>query len=88
MRLRPIDMVFIIGAGLVVAGVALLPSPRENNPAVPDTAAHRSVRSEAECLVCHGATAPRALPAKHPKRQDCFRCHRELPMPGTYVETH
>ncbi len=88
MRLRRIDLVFIIGAGLVVAFVALLPSPRENNPPVPATSEHLGVRQERECLTCHVRNGSRPLASRHPKRPDCFRCHRELPMPGTRVETH
>jgi predicted CXXCH cytochrome family protein len=88
MKLRRVDWLVIAAAALVILIVALLPSPRDNNPPVPDTPEHRPVRSERDCVRCHAAGQSRPPPAKHPKRQDCFRCHRELPPPGTRVESH
>lgn len=74
--LRKVDLLFLVLAGLVVAGVALLPSPRDQNPPVPTNEDHRRITAEANCVQCHAAAGIRPLTAKHPKRQDCFRCHR------------
>jgi hypothetical protein len=63
MTLRRVDLLFLAAVGLVVAGVSLLPSPRDQNPIVPADAEHRGVAVEAECRRCH------------PKRTDCLRCH-------------
>jgi hypothetical protein len=45
------------------------------NPMVPRTAEHAAVKVEKDCVSCHSAGAVRPLPARHPKRPDCFRCH-------------
>jgi hypothetical protein len=76
MTWRRADWVFIGVIGLVVIFVSLLPTPRDRNPAVPDTPEHRSVSSEKACSGCHATGASRPLPVRHPKRQDCYRCHR------------
>jgi hypothetical protein len=75
-RLRKIDLLFVVGALAVVIGVSLLPSPRDRNPIVPTTPDHRNLRSEADCLSCHAPGGSRPLLARHPKRPDCFHCHR------------
>ena len=72
--LRGADWLFAGAVVLVVIGVSLLPSPRERNPAIPATSVHRGL-SEKECVRCHAAGQSRPLPERHPKRQDCFRCH-------------
>jgi uncharacterized paraquat-inducible protein A len=72
------DWIFVALAVLVVIGVSLLPSPRDQNPPVPDTQDHRAITAEPECLRCHVVGGARPLPARHPKRQDCFRCHRRM----------
>ncbi len=76
MRLRRIDLLFVLGALAVVIGVSLLPSPRDRNPMVPSTPDHRNLMSEADCLSCHSPGGNRPLPVRHPKRPDCFHCHR------------
>jgi hypothetical protein len=73
--LRRSDWLFVAAVALVVAGVSLLPSPRDRNPAVPATPEHRGL-SEKDCARCHAAGQSRPLPERHPRRQDCFRCHR------------
>lgn len=80
MTLRRVDWLFLAAVGLVVTGVSLLPSPRDQNPKLPATADHREVTVEAECLRCHaaGASRPLAMPP-HPKRTDCLRCHARTP---------
>ncbi len=72
------DWIFVALAVLIVAGVSLLPSPRDQNPPVPGTPDHRALRAEPDCLRCHVADGVRPLPARHPKQQDCFRCHRRM----------
>jgi hypothetical protein len=72
---RRVDLIFVALALAVVGGVALLPSPRDQNPKVPADAAHRTLMNEKECLTCHQATGTRPVPAFHPKRKDCFQCH-------------
>ncbi len=76
MTLRKADWIFLLAVGVVILFVSLLPTPRDRNPQVPDTADHRALTSEKECSRCHAAEASRPVPARHPKRQDCFRCHR------------
>ena len=75
MTLRKADWMFVAGAVLVVAGVSLLPAPKDRNPVIPDSEAHRLVTVEKACVQCHHADGIRPVPARHPKRQDCFRCH-------------
>jgi uncharacterized caspase-like protein len=72
---RRADFVFILLAIGVVGGVALLPSPRDRNPMVPADTQHRALMDEKTCVTCHQATGAQPLPAKHPKRPDCFQCH-------------
>lgn len=75
LRLRRADWLFIGAVVLVVTGVSLLPSPRDRNPPVPATEEHRGM-TEKDCVRCHAAGQTRPLPVRHPKRVDCFRCHR------------
>lgn len=76
MTLRKADWIFLLAVGVVILFVSLLPTPRDRNPQVPDTADHRALTSEKTCGQCHAAEASRPVPTRHPKRQDCFRCHR------------
>lgn len=73
---RKADLIFVGLAVAVVIGVALLPSPKDRNPPVPNNEEHRRVAAEKDCLQCHATAGIKPLAAKHPKRQDCLRCHR------------
>jgi len=75
MRLRKIDWLFVLFAGAVVIGVSLLPTPKDRNPMIPMNADHQAIRIEKDCLQCHVSAGSKPLPARHPKRPDCFRCH-------------
>lgn len=75
MRLRKVDGWFILFAVAVVTGVSLLPTPKDRNPAVPKNAEHQAVMAEKDCSACHQPHAAKPLPERHPRRQDCFRCH-------------
>jgi hypothetical protein len=75
MRLRKVDSLFIAAAVAVVVGVSLLPSPKDRNPMIPKNAEHQSLNNEKDCLSCHQANGVKPVPVRHPKRQDCFRCH-------------
>ncbi len=75
MRLRKIDWLFVAGALAVVVGVSLLPTPKDRNPVIPDSMDHRGITLETGCVQCHRAEGVKPVPARHPKRQDCFRCH-------------
>lgn len=77
MRLRKADWIFLLAVALVILFVSLLPSPRDRNPPVPRTSDHQGLASEKECLRCHVIGGTRPLPSRHPKRQDCWRCHKE-----------
>jgi hypothetical protein len=80
MRLHPkkSDLVFLVLVVAVVVFVTLLPSPRDNNPPVPPDFVHRGIKLEKDCLACHVKGGQKPMAARHPKRQDCFRCHREM----------
>jgi len=73
--LRKSDWLFAGAVVLVVVGVSLLPSPRDRNPAIPTTMEHKGL-SEKDCVRCHVIGQSRPLTDRHPKRQDCFRCHK------------
>ncbi len=75
-NLRKSDYIAIGLAIAVIIFVTLLPSPRDNNPPVPNDLAHYGIKLEKDCLACHVQGGERPLKARHPKRQDCFRCHR------------
>jgi len=79
MRFKPkkSDLVFLGVALAVIIFLTLLPSPRDNNPPVPSDFAHQQVKSEKQCVACHIPGGERPLSARHPRRQDCFRCHRQ-----------
>jgi hypothetical protein len=79
MRFKPkkSDFVFVGLVIAVIVFVTLLPGPRDNNPPVPGDFAHRQVTSEKECMACHIPGGARPLSSRHPKRQDCLRCHRQ-----------
>jgi len=76
MTFKKADWVFLAAVGVVIAGVSLLPSPREQNPTVPADGEHRAAVMESDCRQCHtvGGTRPLRIPP-HPKRTDCLRCH-------------
>ncbi len=73
--MRRADWLFAGAVVLVVLGVSLLPSPRDRNPAMPATLEHKGL-TEKDCVRCHAVGQSRPLPDRHPKRQDCFRCHK------------
>ncbi|WP_447976745.1 hypothetical protein [Candidatus Nitrospira bockiana] len=75
-RIRKADWVFVVAVVVVVLFVSLLPSPRERNPPVPMDAEHRGATTETLCSQCHAPQGARPLGPRHPKRQDCFKCHR------------
>ncbi len=75
MRLRKVDWLFVVFALAVVIGVSLLPTPKDRNPPIPGTPEHRAISAEPGCVQCHQAGGAKPLPARHPKRPDCFRCH-------------
>jgi len=75
-RLRKSDFIFIGLVLAVVVFITLLPSPRDNNPPVPGDLAHHGIKLEKDCLACHVQGGERPMQLRHPKRQDCFRCHR------------
>ncbi|MBA5865498.1 MAG: hypothetical protein GDA67_02245 [Nitrospira sp. CR1.3] len=75
MTFRKVDWIFVAGALAVVAAVSMLPAPKDRNPLIPKNVEHQSLKVEKDCLQCHRAEGSRPVPARHPKRQDCFRCH-------------
>jgi cytochrome c553 len=75
MKLRKVDWLFVLFAVAVVVGVSLLPTPKDRNPLIPGSPDHRSITLEKDCVQCHQADGVKPVPARHPKRQDCFRCH-------------
>lgn len=75
MKLRTVDWWFVLFAVAVVIGVSLLPTPKDRNPVIPGTSDHRDVMVEKGCVQCHQADGVKPVPERHPKRQDCFRCH-------------
>jgi uncharacterized paraquat-inducible protein A len=75
MKLRKVDWLFVAFAVAVVVGVSLLPTPKDRNPVIPKNAEHESITNEKQCSACHQAGAAKPLPERHPRRQDCSRCH-------------
>lgn len=75
MRLRKVDWLFVVFALTVVVGVSLLPTPKDRNPMIPGTAEHRAITDDKGCVQCHQKGGETPLPDRHPKRQDCSRCH-------------
>lgn len=75
MKLRKIDGLFVLFAVAVIVGVSMLPTPKDRNPMIPADAAHQAIKAEQACLQCHVPTGSRPMPERHPRRQDCFRCH-------------
>lgn len=75
MKLRKADWWFVLFAVAVVVGVSLLPTPKDRNPVIPRNAEHQAITTEKDCIVCHQTGAAKPLPDRHPRRQDCFRCH-------------
>ena len=75
MKFRKADVLFILFAVAVVVGVSMLPTPKDRNPPVPANATHLEIRAEQACVSCHAPAGSKPLPERHPKRQDCFRCH-------------
>lgn len=75
MRFRKVDGLFVLFAVAVVIGISMLPTPQDRNPRIPGTADHQGIKVEKECLQCHVPAGNKPLSERHPKRQDCFRCH-------------
>ncbi len=77
MTIKRADWAFLFAVVLVLVLVSLLPSPRDRNPSIPGDPAHRGVTTEKACSTCHAPGQSRPVSERHPKRQDCFRCHRQ-----------
>ncbi len=78
LSIRKADLLFVLATVVVVTGVALLPSPIDNNPVIPANKLHQFVKHEKECLRCHSPQGMYPLPDRHlTKREDCFNCHRK-----------
>ncbi|MBM4122876.1 MAG: hypothetical protein FJ249_09845 [Nitrospira sp.] len=77
MMLQRADWAFLFAVVLVVLLVSFLPSPRDQNPPIPADQDHRTLAEEKTCSACHAAGRSRPLSDRHPKRRDCFRCHRQ-----------
>jgi len=75
MKLRKVDWLFVAFVVAVVVGVSLLPTPKDRNPVIPQNVEHQAVTAEKGCSTCHQPGAAKSLPDRHPRRQDCFRCH-------------
>lgn len=75
MTFRKVDALFVLFAVAVVVGVSMLPTPKDRNPVIPADAAHQPITVEKDCVQCHIPTGSKPLPERHPRRQDCFRCH-------------
>ncbi len=75
MKLRKVDGLFILFALAVIVGVSMLPTPKDRNPMIPVDAVHQPIKVEKDCLQCHVPVGSKPLPERHPRRQDCFRCH-------------
>lgn len=75
MKLRKVDGLFVLFALAVIVGVSLLPTPKDRNPMIPADAVHQPIKVEQACLQCHVPAGSKPLPERHPRRQDCFRCH-------------
>lgn len=75
MKLRKVDGLFVLFALAVIVGVSLLPTPKDRNPMIPADAVHQPIMAEPACLQCHVPAGNKPLPERHPRRQDCFRCH-------------
>ena len=75
MTLRKVDWLFVLFAMAVVVGVSMLPTPKDRNPMIPTNTEHKVVMNETGCVRCHQVDGVKPMPARHPKRQDCFRCH-------------
>jgi hypothetical protein len=75
------DWAFLVAVVAVVLFVSLLPTPRERNPMIPVNEGHRRLIAETQCSHCHAVRGSRPLADRHPKRQDCFKCHRQAEAP-------
>ena len=75
MKSRKADGLFVLFALAVIVGVSMLPTPKDRNPMIPSDAVHQPIKVEQVCLQCHVPAGSKPLPERHPRRQDCFRCH-------------
>ncbi|MCG3778780.1 MAG: hypothetical protein JW388_1507 [Nitrospira sp.] len=75
MKLRKVDGLFVLFAVVVIVGVSLLPTPKDRNPRIPADVSHQLITVEKDCLQCHVPFGSSPLPERHPRRQDCSRCH-------------
>lgn len=62
------------GAGAVLL---ILWAVSSQPPRLPADADHGVQQPEASCLFCHGVAGQRPRPARHPRRDDCYSCHRD-----------
>lgn len=77
MKIKKIDVVFIITGVIVVFVLAI--APKETTPKAPNDDIHRSLilaKDDSSCKNCHGVGTDKPLPPNHPKKDGCHFCHK------------
>jgi hypothetical protein len=60
----------VLGLLFTISGKRVLPRP------IPADVRHAGIHDEAGCLGCHGQGKEAPRKAKHPPKQECFKCHK------------
>ncbi len=72
------DILFILGALLVVAALYFLSMSGKKPPNIPADAQHAGITQKDRCKECHAPGKVKPMNPHHPFKDDCFKCHRPM----------
>lgn len=69
-------LIFIVFVLVVLGFLYAVSGKRVPPPLIPEDTVHGGKSEPSACLECHGPGMVSPMKAKHPPKQECFKCHR------------
>ncbi len=69
-------LIFIVFVLVVLGLLYAISGKRVPPPLIPADAVHSGPADPPACLECHGPGKEAPRKAKHPPKQECFKCHK------------
>lgn len=69
-------LVFIFFVLVVLALLSVISGKRVPPPLIPADSRHEEKSDATVCIGCHGPGKEAPLKAKHPPKDECFKCHK------------